>query len=161
MGRILIVGVIAGVIISIGLAFFYYVEFQPTFINVNAGEPVQIGPVRYVIEHIGEHNGDKETRPEHTFFQISILAENLSDEETRMTGGQFYIIDENDVKRQPIYGNFSDLDLFWHYLKPNESTSWTTQFDIPYDESKQYKVGIVPTKEQSSMDIGIVCLTNC
>ena len=78
-----------------------------------------------------------------------------------MTGGQFYILDENDKKVQPVYGNFSDNDLLTYMLVPNVPVSFTTQFDVPFDENKQYRIGILPTKEQSSRDIGIVCVTNC
>ncbi len=46
-------------------------------------------------------------------------------------------------------------------LEQHVPISFTTQFDIPYDENKQYRIGILPTKEQSSMDIGIVCIINC
>jgi len=46
-------------------------------------------------------------------------------------------------------------------LEPNQPVSYTTQFDIPFDENKQYRIGILPTKEQASIDIGIICVTNC
>ena len=78
-----------------------------------------------------------------------------------MSGGQFYIIDEHDAKTQPIFGEFSDEDLFDYYLQPNKESTWTTQFDVPFDEGKQYRIGVLPTKLQSSTDIGIVCLLNC
>jgi len=161
MVRVFIIAVVVGITVSIGFAIAYYLEFQPNFIYVDGGESVQVGPVKYIIEHIGEHDGDERTSPEHTFVQISIIAENLSKESTRMSGGQFYIIDENDVKVQPVFGNFSENDLLNDMLEQQVPLSFTTQFDIPYDENKQYRIGILPTKEQSSMDIGIVCIINC
>ena len=36
----------------------------------------------------------EETKPNGTFFQIQINAENLDSEETRMSGGQFYLLDD-------------------------------------------------------------------
>ena len=78
-----------------------------------------------------------------------------------MSGGQFYIIDENNEKTQPVYGDFSDEDLLDYYLEPNKESTWTTQFDIPFDESKEYKIGIRPTKVQASLDTAIICLLNC
>jgi len=153
--------VIVAVIVSSGVAISFYLEFQPNFIYVNGGESVQVGPVKYIIEYIGEHSGDKKTSPEHTFVQISIIAENLGKESTRMNGGQFYILDENDAKVQPVYGSFSENDLLNDMLEQHVPVSYTTQFDIPFDENKQYRIGILPTKEQSSMDIGIVCIINC
>ena len=161
MARIAIVIVGVAIIVSIGFALFYYVEFQPNFINVNGGESVKVGPIKYTIEYIGQHNGDENTKPENTFFQISIIAENEGAEASKMTGGQFYILDENDKKVQPVYGSFSDNDLLTYMLEPNVPVSFTTQFDVPFDENKQYRIGILPTKEQSSRDIGIVCVTNC
>lgn len=161
MARIAIVVIGAAIVISIALALSFYVEFQPNFITVNGGEPVKVGPIKYTIEHIGQHDGDEKTKPENTFFQISIIAENEGTELSKMTGGQFYILDENDNKVQPVYGNFSENDLLTYMLEPNVPVSFTTQFDIPFNENKQYRIGILPTKEQSSRDIGIVCVTNC
>ncbi len=161
MARIGIIVLIAGLLISIGIAIAFYIEFQPNFIYVNAGEPIQVGPVIYIIEPIGIHEGNEKKQPEHVFFQIQITAENLGKEATRMTGGQFYILNENDDKFQPVYGNFSKNDLLNDLLLPNEPASYTTQFDILYDENKQYRIGVLPTKQQASMDIGIICLINC
>ena len=161
MVRVFIIAVVAVIIVSIGFAIWSYLEWQPNFILVSGGESVQVGPVKYIIEHIGEHNGDEKTSPEHTFVQISIIAENLGKESTRMSGGQFYILDENDAKVQPVYGNFSENDLLNDILEQHVPVSYTTQFDIPYDENKQYRIGIKPTKEQASMDIGMVCIINC
>ncbi|MEN8252382.1 MAG: peptidylprolyl isomerase, partial [Patescibacteria group bacterium] len=123
-------GIYAAIIVSIGIALSYYVEFQPNFIYVNAGEPVKVGPVKYIVEYIGEHDGDEKTRPKNTFFQISIIAENEGKEETRMSGGQFYILDKDDKKIQPVYGNFSENDLLNDLLEPKIPVSFTTQFDI-------------------------------
>ena len=161
MARVFIIAVVAVIIVSIGFAIWSYLEWQPNFILVNGGESVQVGPVKYIIEHIGEHDGDEKTSPEHTFVQISIIAENLGKESTRMSGGQFYILDENDAKVQPVYGNFSENDLLNDMLEQHVPVFYTTQFDIPYDENKQYRIGIKPTKEQASMDIGMVCIINC
>lgn len=161
MARIAIVIIGAAIVVSIGIALSFYVEFQPNFITANGGEPVKVGPIKYTIEYIGQHDGDENTKPENSFFQISILAENEGTESMKMTGGQFYILDENDNKVQPVYGDFSENDLLTYMLEPNVPVSFTTQFDVPFDENKQYRIGILPTKEQSSRDIGIVCVTNC
>jgi hypothetical protein len=115
----------------------------------------------YTIEPLGIHDGDSDTKPEGKFFQIQIYAENLASEETRMGGGQFYLLDESDKKFQPVYGNFTDMDLFADKLQPNMPVTWMTQFDIPYDEEMTYRIGILPTKVQASRDIGIICVQNC
>ena len=157
-GIAIIIGAIA---VSMIFATYMYWQYQPNFIRVAAGEPVQVGPVMYTVEHIGEHNGDKDTQPEGTFFQIRITAENMGEKITRMHGGQFYILDQDDNKHQAVFGDFSEEDLFNDQLKPNVEVTWTTQFDISYDENMQYRIGILPTKEQSSADIGIICVHNC
>jgi len=149
------------VLASISLAGYFVILVQPNFINVNAGEPVQVGPVSYTIDYIGNHNGDKDTIPENTFFQISIIVENLGEESTMISGGQFYILDINNTKIQPTFGNFSDIDLLRLWIEPKEPITRTTQFDIEYDKDAQYRIGILASKLQSSPDIGIVCVTNC
>lgn len=161
MVRVGIIAALVGISISIAIALYYYDQYQPNFVYAEAGEPIQVGPVKYIVEYDGTHEGDDDTVPENIFVKIRIKATNLSAEETRMSGGQFYIVDENNEKTQPVYGDFSDEDLLDYYLEPNKETTFTTQFDIPFDEGKQYKIGILPTKVQSSLDIGIICMLNC
>jgi len=153
--------IIAGIAVSIVLATYMYLEYQPNFIPVQAGQPVQVGPVVYTVEHIGQHEGDEDIQPDEIFFQIRISAENVGSKTTLLSGGQFYLLDENDKKYRAIYGDFSNEDLFNYDLKPNVPITRTTQFDILYDEEKRYRIGILPMKEQSSNDIGIVCVQNC
>ena len=161
MVRVGIIAALVGISISIAIALYYYDQYQPNFVYAEAGEPIQVGPVKYIVEYDGTHEGDDDTVPENIFVKIRIKATNLSAEETRMSGGQFYIVDENNEKTQPVYGDFSDEDLLDYYLEPNKETTFTTQFDVPFDEGKQYKIGILPTKVQSSLDIGIICMLNC
>lgn len=162
MTSVAIMGIIiAGIAVSMVFATYMYSEYQPNFITVQAGQPVQVGPVVYAVEHIGQHNGDKDIQPDEIFFQIRISAENIGTTTTLLSGGQFYLLDENDKKYRAIYGDFSDEDLFNDDLKPNVPLTRTTQFDILYDENKRYRIGILPVKEQSSNDIGLVCVQNC
>jgi hypothetical protein len=153
--------IISGIAASIVFASYMYSEYQPNFITVQAGQPVQVGPVVYTVEYLGQHNGDEDIQPEAIFFQIRINAENIGSTTTLLSGGQFYLLDENDKKYRAVYGDFSDEDLFNYELKPNVQITRTTQFDILYDKEKIYRIGILPTKEQSSNDIGIVCVQNC
>lgn len=153
--------IVGAIVVSIGFATYMYSEYQPNFIEVESGQPVQVGPVVYNIESLGLHNGDKDTQPKGIFFQIQITAENLNSETTRMSGGQFYILDETDKKYRAIFGNFSDTDLLADRLEPNMPVTWMTQFDIPFEEEMKYRIGILPTKIQASSDIGIVCVQNC
>ena len=71
------------------------------------------------------------------------------------------MLKDSDKKHEAVFGDFSDEDLFNDNLKPNTQVTRTTQFDILYDEEKTYRIGILPTKEQSSNDIGIICVQNC
>jgi len=65
MAGIGIIAIITGVIIaSIVFASYMYLEYQPNFILVGYGQPVQVGPVVYTIESLGTHEGDSNTKPE-------------------------------------------------------------------------------------------------
>ena len=158
LGVIIIIGAI---IVSIGLSMFMYTQYTTNFIESVVGEKVTIGPVEYVITFEGTHEGSKEVKPENTFVIIGITAKNTSNEETIISGGQFYIVDEKDQKHEAVYGEFSSKDLFLETLEPNKPIERTTQFDIPFDEENQYKIIIRPQKEQSTVDTAVVCITNC
>lgn len=161
MARVGLVIFFVAILASVGIAIYVFTMFNTNFVYVNEGEKVQIGPIVYVIQYEGQFGGDKETIPEHSFFKIRINAQNVGNEPSKITGGQFYIIDENNQKTQPVYGKFSKEDLLTYELQPQETQTWTTQFDVPFDDTKQYKIGIRATKDQNSMDIGIICMLNC
>ncbi len=153
--------IIAGIAASMVFATYMFNEYQPNFILVEAGQPVQVGPIIYTVEHLGMHEGDDDIKPNELFFKISIIAENVGSTTTLLSGGQFYLLDKNDKKYRAVYGQFDSEDLYNDNLKPNESITRTTQFDIPFDEDLKYRIGILPIKEQSSKDIGIICVMNC
>lgn len=142
-------------------AMYMYYQYQPNFIQVQSGESVKVGPMQYSVTFDGTHMGNEETQPENTFVKIRIQAKNISEEKQRMSGGQFYLIDPNDQKHEAVYGDFSSEDLIDDILEPGESATWTTQFDVPYDESQQYDIVIRPTKQQSTVDTAMICITNC
>ncbi len=160
VGAIIVIGAIFA---TMAAGMYMYAQYQTNYISSVAGETVIVGPVEYVITFEGTHNGSDEIRPENTFVMIGITAKNISDEKTLLTGGQFYIVDEKEQKHIAIYGEetFSSKDLFIEWLEPNKPIEITTQFDIPFDEEKQYKIIIRPQKEQSTTDTAVVCITNC
>jgi len=139
---------------------YMYVENKINIIEVNSGDKVKVGPVEYTITFEGTHNGNKETKPENMFVHIGIVAKNISEERTLMSEDQFYII-EDKKKYVAVYGEFSSKDLLSEWLEPGKAIEKTTQFDIPFDEEKQYNVIIRPQKEQTSVDTAVVCITNC
>jgi len=155
--------VIGAILVTMGAGMFMYAQYQTNYISSVAGEIVTVGPVEYVITFEGTHDGSEEIRPENTFVMIGITAKNISEEKTRLTGGQFYIVDEKEQKHIAIYGEgeFSSKDLFIEWLEPNKPIEITTQFDIPFDEETLYKIIIRPQKEQSTTDTAVVCITNC
>jgi hypothetical protein len=161
MAQIGVVIVIGAIIISMASAMYMYTQYQTNFIIVKAGEPVVVGPVEYTITFDGTHKGNKETIPANTFVKIRIIAKNISEEKTRISGGQFYLIDEKQQKHQSVYGRFSTEDLQDNWLEPNKPVMLTTQFDVPYDEQKQYNVIIRPSKQQSTVDTALICIINC
>jgi len=158
IGAVLVIGII---IATMAAGMYTYTQYQTNYIASVAGEIVTVGPVEYVITFEGTHEGNKETIPENTFVMIGITAKNISDEKTLLTGGQFYIVDEKEQKHEAVYGEFSSKDLFIEWLEPNKPIEITTQFDIPFDEEKQYKIIVRPQKEQSTVDTAVVCITNC
>ncbi len=143
------------------LAMFTYTQYQTNYIETVTGETVKVGPVEYVITFEGTHGGDKETVPENTFVMIGVTAKNVSEDKTLLSGGQFYLIDEKDLKHKAVYGEFSSKDLLMVGLDPNKPVEITTQFDIEFDEESQYKIVIRPQKDQSTVDTASICLTNC
>ena len=161
MGGIGIVIVIGAIIASMGFALITYMQYETNYIESSVGNVVNVGPVEYIITFEGTHNGDKDNIPENTFVMIGITAKNTSSEKTVISGGQFYIVDEKDQKHEAVFGEFSSSDLYLEGLDPNKPIQRTTQFDIPFDEEKQYKIIIRPQKDQSTTDTAVVCLTNC
>ena len=158
MGLVIVIGAIIG---SMVLANYMYMQYQTNFIEVSEGETVIVGPVEYIITFEGTHDGDKETEQENTFVKIGIIAKNISDENTVVSGGQFFLIDEKDQKHKAVFGEFSSKDLWLVGLEPNKPIEVTTQFDIPFDEDENYKVVIRPQKDQATVDTASICLTNC
>ena len=161
MGGIGVVIVIGAIVASIGIAMFMYTQYTTNFIESTAGEKITIGPVEYVVTFEGTNQGSKDVTPENTFVKIGITAKNISDKTTVISGGQFYIVDEKDQKHEAVFGEFSPKDLYLEALEPNKTIERTTQFDIPFDEDKQYKIIIRPQKDQSTVDTAVVCITNC
>ncbi len=158
LGIVIVLAIVIGTMIA---AMFMYTQYQTNYITTVAGETITIGPVEYVITFEGTHEGSKEIVPENTFVQIGITAKNISDEKTMLTGGQFYIVDEKEQKHKAVFGEFSAKDLYIEWLEPNKPIEITTQFDIPFDEEKQYKILVRPQKQQSTVDTAVVCITNC
>ncbi|MFB5601424.1 MAG: DUF4352 domain-containing protein [Marine Group I thaumarchaeote] len=158
MGLVIVIGAIIG---SMILANYMYMQYQTNFIEVSEGETVVVGPVEYIVTFEGTHEGDKDTEPENTFVKIGIIAKNISDENTVVSGGQFFLIDEKDQKHKAVFGEFSSKDLWLVGLEPNKPIEVTTQFDIPFDEDENYKIVIRPQKDQATVDTASICLTNC
>ena len=156
-----IIIVFGAIIASMAAGIYTYTQYQTNYIESIEGEVVKVGPVEYIVTFEGTHQGNKEKMPENTFVMIGINAKNISDETTIISGGQFYIVDEKEQKHEAVFGEFSPSDLFLESLEPNKSIQRTTQFDIPFDEEKQYKIIIRPQKEQSTVDTASICITNC
>ena len=161
MAGIGVVIVIGAIIASMAAAMYMYTQYQTNYIESVAGEMVTVGPVEYIVIFEGTHEGNKEVMPENTFVKIGITAKNIGDEKTLLSGGQFFIIDEKEVKHEAVYGEFSSKDLLIEWIEPGKSIERTTQFDIPFDEENPYKIIIRPQKEQSSVDTASICITEC
>jgi hypothetical protein len=161
MARIGIVIVIGAIIISMGSAMYMYTQYQTNFIIVKVGESVIVGPVEYAVTFDGTHKGNDKVIPDNTFVKIRISVKNISKEDTQISSSQFYLIDEKQQKHQSVYGGFFTEDLSDFRLEPNKPVIFTTQFDVPYDEEKQFNIVIRPLKQQSTVDTALICITNC
>jgi len=161
MAGIGVVIVIGAIIASMVVANYMYTQYTTNYIESVAGNTITVGPVEYVVTFEGTHEGSKDVMPENTFVMIGITAKNIGDEKTLFSGGQLYIVDEKEQKHEAVYGEFSSKDLLIEWLEPNKAVEKTTQFDIPFDEDKQYKIIIRPQKDQSTVDTAVVCITNC
>ena len=161
MARIGVIIVFGAIIVSMAAGIYTYTAYQTNYITSTAGQIVTVGPVEYTITFEGTHEGNKENMPKNTYVMIGITAKNISDKKTVISGGQFYIVDDKEQKHEAFFGEFSAKDLFLEALEPNKPIQRTTQFDIPFDEGKQYKVIIRPQKDQSTTDTAVVCITNC
>lgn len=161
MGGVGLIIVVGAIIASMGLAMIMYTQYTTNFIESAAGEKTIVGPVEYIVTFEGTHEGSKDVSPENTFVMIKITAKNIGDEKTLFSGGQLYIVDEKEQKHEAVYGEFSSKDLLLEWLEPDQAIERTTQFDIPFDKEKQYKIIIRPQKDQSTVDTALICITNC
>ena len=127
----------------IAISIYLLEDKSVNLIHVNSSDTVIIGPIEYSVTFDETHEGDKDTMPENVFLQVKITAKNINDEETVISGGQFYIL--KDTKRyNAVYGEFSPKDLGRELLGPGKALERTTQFDIAFDEQEKYEVIIKP-----------------
>jgi len=101
--------------------------------------------------------------PDGIYFQIQITAHNVGTETVRITGGQFHLLDSYNTKYDAVFIGYGDNELSLIDLEPNNSVTVTTQFDIPYDDQMEYRVGIIPDRYglQESQERGFICVKNC
>lgn len=163
MVRVGLVLVLGAIVTSMAVAMYMYVQYQPNIIVTSHGEPVAVGPIEYAITYQGTYDGNDDVKPQNTFVRIRIDMRNLDTQDVRVSGGQFYFVDDTGEKRQPTYGNgtFGQEDLLTEVLKPDRTVSRTTQFDVPFDRDARYDIMIRPAKDHSTIDTAIVCITNC
>ena len=178
--------VIAGVIVSIGIAFFFYGEESFRDVKVSSwGEPIMIGTVNFDVQYVTNYDFLEKTqdrkewekkqveefgimdptkeKPDHTYFQIQITAENKGDEIVKVTGGEFHLYDTNDKKWPASFVGYGDAELSVVELETNKAVTLTTQFDVPYDDEMVYRVGIVPNRfgMEQTTEIAFICIKNC
>ena len=178
--------VIAGVFISIGVAFLFYGEESFREVKVSSwGEPIMIGTVNFDIQYITNYDFLEKTKdrqewekkqieefgimeptkekPNGTFFQIQITAKNVGEEVIRMTGGEFHLYDIDDERWPASFVGYGEDELSVVELEQDKSVTVTTQFDIPYDEEMAYRVGIVPNRfgMEQTTEIAFICIKNC
>ena len=182
VGGIIILGSIFAVL---AVSFYFYSGEVLTDVKISSfGEPVQVGDIMFDIQYVANFEYLEKTKdfklaekaeidrglieasnekPEYTYFQIQITAENKGDEIVRFTGGQLHLYDDSNKRFSPTFVRYGDNELSLIDLKPQKAVTLTTQFDIDYDEEMQYRVGIVPNRHgmEGTQEIAFVCIKNC
>ena len=178
--------VIAGIIESIGIAFLFYGEESFRDVKVSSwGEPILIGTVNFDVQYVANFDFLEKTKdrtewekkqieefgimdptkekPDHTYFQIQITAENIGDEVVRLTGGEFHLYDIKDKRWPASFVGYGEGELSVVELETNKAVTLTTQFDVPYDDEMVYRVGIVPNRfgMEQTTEIAFICIKNC
>ena len=145
------------------VALYAYTLYQPNVIEASRGDYVTLGPVEYAVTFEGTHNGNSGFVPENTFVGIHIDIKNVHTDLVTVTGGQFYLVDPDGKRHWPIYGNgtMGPNDLYIERLEPEQSVSRTTQFDVVFDQSATYNILVRPAKEHNTIDLALICITNC
>ncbi|KFM15190.1 hypothetical protein AAA799O18_00209 [Marine Group I thaumarchaeote SCGC AAA799-O18] len=178
-GTLIILGIVIG---SVSFSMFLFLDNLTVDVTSESGKPVNVNDVIFDIHFVSYHEvlkKDKEYTafeknlemkgiatsevPDGIYFQIQITAHNIGTETVRFTGGQFYLYDINNNKYDAVFIGYGDNELSLIDLETNDSVTVTTQFDIPYDDEMQYKVGILPDKFglQDSKERGFICIKNC
>ena len=177
--------VIAGIIAVLSVSFYFYSFEVLTDVKVSSfGEPVQVGDVMFDVQYVANFDFLGKTKefkiaekgeidrglieasnekPNYTYFQIQVTAENTGDEIVRLTGGQLHLYDDSNKRFSPIFVGYGETELSLVDLQPQKAVTLTTQFDIEYDEEMQYRVGIVPNRHgmDGTQEIAFICIKNC
>ena len=182
IGGVIVIGAILTVI---GISFVFYSDEVLTDVKVsNFGEPIQVGDIMFDIQYVANFEYLEKTKefkiaeqaeidrglieasnekPEYTYFQIQVTAENKGSEIVRLTGGQLHLYDDSNKRYTPTFVGYGDSELSLIDLEPQKAVTLTTQFDIEYDEEMQYRVGIVPNRHgmEGTQEIAFICIKNC
>jgi len=178
-GTLVLLGVVIG---SISVSMFWFMDNLTIDVTSESGELVQVGGVEFDVQFVSYYEilekkseylefekdliikgiSTSET-PDGIYFQIQITAHNVGTETVRITGGQFHLLDIDRTKYDAVFIGYGDNELSLIDLEPNNSVTVTTQFDIPYDDQMEYRVGIIPDRYglQESQERGFICVKNC
>ena len=174
---------IAVIIVSIGIAFFFYSEESFREVKIeNLGEPIMVGTVNFDVQYVTNYDFLEKTKdrmeweksnegkmeptkekPDGTYFQIQITAENVQKEIVTLIGGNFQLYDSDDNRWPAKFVGYGENELSKIELEQNKPITVLTQFDIPYDEEMVYRVGIVPNRfgMEQTTEIAFICIKNC
>ena len=178
-GALLLLGLVIG---SVSVSMFIFIDNTTIDVTPESGEHVQVGDIKFDVQFVSYYEilekkseylefekdliqkgiSSSET-PDGIYFQIQITAHNIGTETVRITGGQFHLFDTNNTKYDAVFIGYGEGELSLIDLEPNSSITVTTQFDIPYDDQMEYRVGIIPDRYglQDYQERGFVCVKNC
>ena len=157
--------VIAGVIVSIGIAFFFYGEESFRDVKVSSwGEPIMIGTVNFDVQYVTNYDFLEKTQDRKEWEKKQVEEFGIMDPtKEKPDGGEFHLYDTNDKKWPASFVGYGDTELSVVELETNKAVTVTTQFDIPYDDEMVYRVGIVPNRfgMEQTTEIAFICIKNC
>lgn len=152
MARVGMMLVIGAIVASMIIAMFFFIEYRQIILEAEEGEQITVGPARYTLTYEGIEEGLREINSNGTFMKVGIVAVNMKGETVMTEKKQFALLDRDNVQTRPVHGVIADS---------SKITAYFPLADDEFDEEYEYRVMIRPTKEQASLDIGFVCITNC
>ena len=130
IGGVIVIGAILTVI---GISFIFYSDEVLTDVKVSTfGEPIRVGDIMFDIQYVANFDYLEKTKefkiaekaeidrglieasnekPEYTYFQIQVTAENKGNEIVRFTGCLLHLYDDSNKRYSPTFVGYGENEL--------------------------------------------------